>query len=133
MRLISNKALTEFAALYTEADSPLQAWRKIVEAGTFSNYAALKKAFNATDRVGDYYVFDIGGNKYRLIAAIHFNRQMIFVRHVFTHFRLELEVWSTTIADASTLEDGWWADPRTLGKEALPTVFVKVLAAAGFE
>jgi A/G-specific adenine glycosylase len=53
--------------------------------------------------------------------------------HIFTHFRLELEVWSATIADTSSLDDGWWADPRTLGKEALPTVFVKVLAAAGLE
>jgi A/G-specific adenine glycosylase len=52
--------------------------------------------------------------------------------HVFTHFRLELEVWSATIADTSSLDEGWWADPRTLREEALPTVFVKVLAAAGF-
>ncbi|MEO7222678.1 MAG: NUDIX domain-containing protein, partial [Devosia sp.] len=51
--------------------------------------------------------------------------------HVFTHFRLELEVWSATIADTSSLEDGWWSDPRGLGKEALATVFVKALAAAG--
>ena len=53
--------------------------------------------------------------------------------HVFTHFRLELEIWSATIADSSSLDDGWWADPRDLGKEALPTVFVKALAAAGLE
>jgi A/G-specific adenine glycosylase len=53
--------------------------------------------------------------------------------HVFTHFRLELDVWFATVADTSSLDDGWWADPRTLGKEALPTVFVKVLAAAGLE
>ena len=54
----------------------------------FNNMApvdALKASFNAVDRVGDYYVFDIGGNKYRLVAAVHFNRQMLFVRHVFTH------------------------------------------------
>jgi len=45
----------------------------------------LKKAFNAIDKVDDFHVFDIGGNKYRVIAAIRFNRQMLFVRHVFTH------------------------------------------------
>jgi mRNA interferase HigB len=38
---------------------------------SFVNYASLKNTFNATDRVADYYVFDIGGNKYRIIAAIH--------------------------------------------------------------
>lgn len=85
MRLISNKALTEFAAKHVEADVPLQAWRKIIETGAFSNYAELKNSFNATDKVSDYYVFDIGGNKYRVISAIHFNRQMLFIRHVFTH------------------------------------------------
>jgi A/G-specific adenine glycosylase len=53
--------------------------------------------------------------------------------HVFTHFRLELEIWSATIADTSGLDEGWWSDPRTLGKEALPTVFVKALSAAGLD
>ncbi|HEV7276887.1 MAG TPA: A/G-specific adenine glycosylase [Devosiaceae bacterium] len=51
--------------------------------------------------------------------------------HVFTHFRLELAVWSATIPDASLLPGGWWAHPAELHAEALPTVFRKVLAAAG--
>lgn len=53
--------------------------------------------------------------------------------HVFTHFRLELAVWAATIPDPALLDDGWWADPRRLGAEALPTVFRKALAAAGLE
>lgn len=85
MRVITNSPLVEFAKKHPDAGEPLQAWRKIVEKSHFSNFAELKAAFNATDKAGDYYIFDIGGNKYRLIAAIHFNRQMLFVRHVFTH------------------------------------------------
>lgn len=85
MRVISNQSLKIFAARHAGAEAPLQEWRKLVEANSFASFAALKATFGATDRVGDYYVFDIGGNKYRLIAAIHFNRQMLFVRHVFTH------------------------------------------------
>jgi A/G-specific adenine glycosylase len=50
--------------------------------------------------------------------------------HVFTHFRLELEVWSAPAADPSALADGWWASPQELDAEALPTLFRKVLAAA---
>ncbi len=53
--------------------------------------------------------------------------------HVFTHFRLELEIWSATIADPSGLGDGWWSEPRALAGEALPSVFRKALAAAGLE
>ena len=49
--------------------------------------------------------------------------------HVFTHFRLELEVWALATADPAGFSDGWWADPRELDAEALPTVFRKVLAA----
>ena len=90
MRVISNKALTELAMVHRDADA---AWRKIVGTGAFSNYAALRGAFNATDKVGDFYVFDIGGNKYRLISSIHFNRQMLFVRHVFTH--KEYDKWKS--------------------------------------
>ena len=93
MRVISNKALFDFAAIHPEGATPLQAWRKIIEAGSFNNFAELKRAFNATDKVGDFYVFDIGGNKYRLIAAIHFNRKMVFIRHIFTH--REYDKWTT--------------------------------------
>jgi A/G-specific adenine glycosylase len=51
------------------------------------------------------------------------------VIHVFTHFRLELDVWTATV-DPASLSAGWWASPTALGGEALPTVFRKVLAVA---
>lgn len=54
------------------------------------------------------------------------------VVHIFTHFRLELEVWSAQVA-ADGLDTGWWAEPTALKGEALPTLFRKVLAAAGFD
>lgn len=47
---------------------------------------------NSMDKVGDFHVFDIGGNKVRVLAAINFNRQMLFVRHVFTH--AQYDQWS---------------------------------------
>ncbi|KFC67336.1 A/G-specific adenine glycosylase [Devosia sp. LC5] len=54
------------------------------------------------------------------------------VIHVFTHFRLELEIWSAAVASAG-LDKGWWAEPKALKGEALPTLFRKVLAVAGLE
>jgi A/G-specific adenine glycosylase len=51
------------------------------------------------------------------------------VVHVFTHFRLELDVWTATV-DPNGLGDGWWTAPDELGGEALPTLFRKVIAAA---
>lgn len=55
------------------------------------------------------------------------------VIHVFTHFRLELEVWMTTVADPGALAQGWWASPADIAAQALPTVFRKALAAAGID
>ena len=92
MRVISNKALVDFAALHQRAETPLQAWRKLIEDGSFASFAELKAVFNSVDRVGDFYVFDIAGNNFRIVAAIHFNRQMLFVRHVFTH--VEYDKWT---------------------------------------
>lgn len=85
MRVISNKVLVELAARFPDANVPLQAWRKLIEATSFGSFAQLKGTFNAVDRVGDFYVFDIGGNKFRLITAVHFDRQMLYVRQVLTH------------------------------------------------
>ena len=85
MRLVSNKALREFAHRYRAASEPLQAWRKLIERNAFGGYADLKRVFNSVDKAGDYYVFDIAGNRYRVIAAIHFNTQTLYVRAVLTH------------------------------------------------
>ena len=85
MRVISNKALIDFSARHPAAWEPLQSWRKIIESRAFSHFSELKATFNTVDKVGLYYVFDIGGNKYRIVAAVHFDQQKLFVRHVFTH------------------------------------------------
>jgi len=85
MRLISNKALREFATRQREAGESLQAWRKLIERSTFDSFADLRRVFNSVDKVGNYFVFNIAGNRYRLIAAIHFNTQTLYVRAVLTH------------------------------------------------
>lgn len=97
MRIISEKPLREFAKKYADAAKPLEAWRKLVQQGRFQNLAELKRTFPSVDMVPvkdrDFYVFNIGGNKYRLIAAIHFNTQMLFVRHVLTHPEYDTGRW----------------------------------------
>lgn len=55
------------------------------------------------------------------------------VVHIFTHFRLELDVWSAVVPQPKLLSGGRWAEPKALGREALPTLFRKVLAQAGLE
>ena len=77
--------MREFASIHPPAEAPLQGWRRVVEQSAFRNFAELKQAFNGVDKVGDLVVFNIAGNHYRLIAAIHFNTQILYVRSVMTH------------------------------------------------
>ena len=97
MRVISEKALRDFAKQYPDADSSLRAWCKLVKSGTYANLAELKRTFPSVDYVpvGDraFYVFNIGGNKYRLIAAIHFISQMLFIRYILIHAEYDRGGW----------------------------------------
>jgi mRNA interferase HigB len=45
----------------------------------------VRQSFNTADFVAPYVVFDIGGNKYRLIAEINFSRDVLFIRWIMTH------------------------------------------------
>ena len=93
MKLISNRPLREFAAIHPDAEAPLQAFRQLVERGRFENFAALRATFRGVDKVGERFVFNIGGNKYRLIAAIAFAPQLVWVKAVLTHSEYDKGDW----------------------------------------
>ncbi len=71
MRVITRKRLVEFGGIHPDARQPLAEWYALASKGRFSSFNVLKQTFGAADQVGKFTVFDIGGNKYRLIAAIH--------------------------------------------------------------
>jgi mRNA interferase HigB len=85
MHVISRKALRDFWERHPDSEMPLTRWFKIVGCTEFASFGELRKAFPSADKVDDWVVFNIGGNKYRLIVSIHFNRGKVYVRHVLTH------------------------------------------------
>lgn len=85
MHVISRKALREFWKKHPESEEPLRRWYRIVNSTTYANFAELRETFPSADKVGDLIVFNIGGNKYRMLVSMHFNRQKAYVRHVLTH------------------------------------------------
>ena len=92
-KLISNKALREFAALHADAAQPLQDFRRKVEKGSFGNFAELRAVFPTVDKVGERFVFNIGGNKYRLVAGVDFLHRRVFIKAVLTHGEYDKEKW----------------------------------------
>lgn len=85
MHVISPKKLREFRARHADAASPLRAWLTVVKHAGWQSFAEARRDFASADQVGRFTVFNIGGNKYRLISVIHYNRQKVYVRHVLTH------------------------------------------------
>ena len=93
MKLISNHSLREFSEGHPDADQPLQDWRRIIEKNAFEHFSALKQAFRSVDKVGELMVFNIGGNKYRLVAYVQFPRQIVYVKAVLTHTQYDKGDW----------------------------------------
>ena len=95
MRIISVGALRAFIAEHPSAEGPLMGWRRVIERNRFAHWAALKAAFNTVDKVGERAVFDIGGNKYRLVAWIRFEAQILYVKAVLTHRDYDKGEWKS--------------------------------------
>jgi mRNA interferase HigB len=92
MRIISRRALREFWSIHPTAKEPLAAWHRVMRSAVFADFNAIRKAFGTADYVAPYTVFDVGGNKYRVIAVIHYNRHRVYSRYVFTH--ADYDRWS---------------------------------------
>ena len=93
MHVISQKSLRAFWAKYPPAKNPLQAWFLRTKKAAWDGFEDVKADFGSADQVGRLTVFDIGRNKYRLIAHIHFNRGKVYVRHVLTHPDYDKGAW----------------------------------------
>ena len=85
MHIITRKRLNDFAIKHPDAKSALQHWYNLVKGTEFKSFAHLRKTFPSADQVDHLTVFNIGGNKVRLIAAIHYNRHKLYIRAILTH------------------------------------------------
>ncbi|MFA5806621.1 MAG: type II toxin-antitoxin system HigB family toxin [Melioribacteraceae bacterium] len=93
MRVISKKRLREFWLKHPDAEKPLQIWYSICKKETFENFSEIKNLFNSADLFDDKVIFNIGGNKFRLIASIQFKIKTLFIKGVFTHQEYDRGKW----------------------------------------
>ena len=86
MVIISKTILVEFGANYSDSIDALNKWYDTSKQANWNSLNDMKKSFNSVDFVGnDRYVFNIRGNKYRLVAIIFFNIRTVFIRFIGTH------------------------------------------------
>jgi mRNA interferase HigB len=86
MHVVSRKRLREFSLKYQEAATPLDVWFKMIVRRKYSNGHEVRADFPSVDFLGgSLTVFNIGGNKYRLIVDMRYDLGRVYVRHVLTH------------------------------------------------
>ena len=88
MRIVSHRKLKEFYSQSgrEDATAPLERWYAIAEDARWKGLTDIRKDYASTDYVGNqHYVFNIGGNKYRLVVVAKFVMGYVFIRFVGTH------------------------------------------------
>ena len=86
MVVIAKRTLNEFIEKHPVSAGPLLDWYLKTKESDWSNFAEIREVFGSVDSVGNgLYVFNIGGNKYRLIARIIFGARTVFIRFIGTH------------------------------------------------
>lgn len=93
MHVITRKRLNEFAKLHPDTNNTLAQWYRLVKGNEFALFVELREMFPSADQVGKLTVFNIGDNKVRLIAAIHYNRQKVYIRAMLTHLEYDQGKW----------------------------------------
>ncbi len=93
MHIITRKRLREFWERNAQAHAGLDEWYRRMKKLAVTNLADLHQTFPQADLVGKCIVFNIGGNKYRLITKIDFLRQTVFIRYVLTHNEYDRNKW----------------------------------------
>ena len=93
MRIIKRSALVQFWSKHPDAKSSLESWYAVVRVATWRTPADLKNIYPNADFVGRRTVFNIGGNKYRLIARVNYTARRIFVLYLLTHAEYDRGDW----------------------------------------
>lgn len=97
MHIITRKRLNEFVAKYPTKKTSWLQWYQIIKNNNFDSFVELREFlrefFPFADQVGKLTVFNIGGNKARLITAIHYNRKKVYISAILTNTEYDQNNW----------------------------------------
>jgi mRNA interferase HigB len=98
MRIIKRALLVEFGERFLDAAEPLDRWYRIALRARWRNLSETRIDFPHADAVivasgKPVTVFNIAGNKYRLITAIHYNREIVYTLRAMTHAEYSRGKW----------------------------------------
>ncbi len=97
VRVISRKKLREFWTVHADAEEQLLAWYRVVKKARWRRFADVRAVYGRTvDRIGECFVFNIHGNRYRLVANISYDWTVVLTCTVLTHEEYDRVNWKET-------------------------------------
>ena len=93
MHIISQSTLRKFWTTHPQSKVGLRYWYKLVNEHKWQSFDDIRKIFPCADLVGNFIVFNISGNNYRLITYIDFPKGKVFIREVLTHAEYDKNKW----------------------------------------
>lgn len=93
MHIITRRRLREFWENDSQSQTVLDEWYRRIKKLRVTSLAGLHHTFPQADLVGKCIVFNVGGNKYRLITKIDFQRQTVYIKFVLTHSEYNKDKW----------------------------------------
>ncbi|MGA3190727.1 MAG: type II toxin-antitoxin system HigB family toxin [Bryobacteraceae bacterium] len=92
VKVLGEAMIARFAQKHTASRKPLQRFLEIARAADWPHFPALKRSFAAADYTSrGMVIFDIGGNKYRLVVTVSFEKQILLIERVLTHEEYDRE------------------------------------------
>lgn len=86
MRIFTEQTLKEYIGNHPDARVALQEWVSIVKRSEWTCFADIRQTFGTVDAVGNqHFVFNIKGNRYRLVVVIKFAIRFVYIRFIGTH------------------------------------------------
>ncbi|MGH9799535.1 MAG: type II toxin-antitoxin system HigB family toxin [Blastocatellia bacterium] len=95
MRIVSYGKIREFYELHPESQSSLDVWYDITVEAYWKTFAEVRQTFRSADIYGTCTIFDVGNNKYRLIAWVSYKTHKVFIRSVMTHAEYDKDKWKS--------------------------------------
>jgi mRNA interferase HigB len=93
VRIISKAAITEFGKTHKDAVESLSHWCGVTKRAAWRHLVDVRADFPHADAVDVFTVFNIGGNKYRLVSAIKYRWRIVYIRHILTHAEYDEGRW----------------------------------------
>jgi mRNA interferase HigB len=93
MHLISIRNLRDDAAMYPDIGQVIEVWYAVVKQAKWNNLEDVRKIYRDAEAVGNFTIFNIKGNKYRLIVGIDYSSGTVYYKYLLTHAEYDKDKW----------------------------------------